>query len=678
MARRRRRRKKKGPRTFRDRTSLGVGLKIALGLIVAIVFLSVVQCTIKKPAAPSWTSQLNIPLIERRYDMAQLIAHIDEPSLTLDSAGNPFFSLQQDIDSLGISTSLTINSISQNIGQTLGLINITPQSIPPLTMAYSDLVPFPPGVVPPIPVDFVYDGPALSNYSSVTIGSGGIQAVLDNNMGLSFDTVIVDLIDLNTFQTLGSESIPGGMAAGTSVTVFLPLTGQTISNRFRIQVHAHTPGGVVLTTSDKSFTLTMGLTDPMSIQSGTAQIPEITNTFSRSAEINSPHLIQNATLQSGQLTLTLNNSTTLPVEITVVAPDLQSGAVPLRIIETLAANSTSLLSRNLAGYTFLPADQILPQQLDFNITIHSDSTAPGFATFNSSDSIAATLTLNNVAFSSVRGIFDTASTSFPPTVQALDIPNGFDSAQFTAATLTIEIDNGTELPGVLDLNIVSDNGATLNLTGAILPGSPAAPVTSAITANDLAGFLNPIPGSITVSGTVTMGDGVTSASITNSDFVRARVRIESPLEVFFDSTSVSLDIQSKSIDTADIRLITGHLISSQLNTTITSHLPLGVAVYLYLSSDSATLYSAPELTVGPIRLDGGAVDAFGIVTAATVSSSLISLDSADVQVLNTDTVYIGQIVTLHSSGGTPSRFMGADYLIIQASAVIEYKIGGGS
>ena len=103
-----------------------------------------------------------------------------------------------------------------------------------------------------------------------------------------------------------------------------------------------------------------------------------------------------------------------------------------------------------------------------------------------------------------------------------------------------------------------------------------------------------------------------------------------------------------------------------------------MAVYLYLSSDSATLYSAPELTVGPIRLDGGAVDAFGIVTAATVSSSLISLDSADVQVLNTDTVYIGQIVTLHSSGGTPSRFTGTDYLIIQASAVIEYKIGGGS
>ena len=46
------------------------------------------------------------------------------------------------------------------------------------------------------------------------------------------------------------------------------------------------------------------------------------------------------------------------------------------------------------------------------------------------------------------------------------------------------------------------------------------------------------------------------------------------------------------------------------------------------------------------------------------------------QVLNTDTLYIGEIVTLQSSGGTPSRFVGADYLIIQASAVIEYKFNG--
>lgn len=673
---RRRRRRRKGPRSFRDRTFLGVSLKIALGLIVAIMFLSAVQCTVNKPEAPTWTTQLNVPLIERRYDMAELITRIDESSLTLDSAGNPFFSLQQDVDSIGISASLTIDPINQTIGQALGLLDITPESITPMTVAFSDLLPFSPGVVPPFPVDFVYDGPVLGNYSSVTIGSGGAQAILENNMGLNFDTIIVTMVDLNTFQTLGTTSIPGGIPSGTTDTVIIPLSDQTITNRFRMQVHGHTPGGVVLSTADKDFTLTMGLTDPLQVTSGTIQIPEITKNFSQSSLVSAVHLIQSATLESGQFSLSMSNSTTLPVQINLVAPDLLSSGVPLSVIDTLPANSSKVVNFDLTGYTFLPTDQTLPQQIDFNVTAHIDSTGPGYATFNSIDSISASVILNSVVFSSVVGIFDTASTAFVATAQALDIPNGFDSAQFTSATLTIEIDNGTELPGSVTLSILADNGAILNIGGAILPGSPSAPITSSFTETDLANFLNPIPGSITVSGAVTMGDGVTSASISNSDFVRARVRIESPLEVFFDSTSVELDIQSSSIDTADIRIITDHLISSQLTTTITSHLPLGLEVYLYLSSDSATLYSAPELTVGPITLEPGIVDGSGIVTSEVISQSLISLDSADVQILMTDTLYIGQIVTLQSSGGTPSHFMGADYLIIRASAVIEYKFNG--
>ena len=113
-----------------------------------------------------------------------------------------------------------------------------------------------------------------------------------------------------------------------------------------------------------------------------------------------------------------------------------------------------------------------------------------------------------------------------------------------------------------------DNGQTLNLTGAISAGTYGSPVLTVIEETDLASFLNPIPGNITVSGTASFGDGITSGTVTSNDFVFSRVAIESPLEIIIGESSFEGDITEQEIDQTDMESITDHIIEANFISTI--------------------------------------------------------------------------------------------------------------
>ncbi|HSH00272.1 MAG TPA: hypothetical protein VLB27_09500, partial [candidate division Zixibacteria bacterium] len=351
-------------------------------------------------------------------------------------------------------------------------------------------------------------------------------------------------------------SLPNPLPAGSSDTVVIPLNNKTLTNRLRMQVHAHTPGGTVLTTSDKDITVDMDLSNPFAISAGTAIIPAIDKNFASAASLASAHLIESATLESGTLSLTLGNTSLISASLTVNLPDLKSAGAPLSVVRTVAPNSTQVVALDLTGYTLEPSDLTLPQSLDIIVLGHVDSSGGSYVNFSANDSLSARATVSNLAFSGIRGVFDSITTTFAPVVQSISVPNGFDSAQLTAATLTLEIDNGSALDGSLDLLVQGNNGQTLALSGAVAPGSSGSPITTAITESNLSAFLNPIPSSITVTGTAVFGDGVTTTDITKNDYIKARVSISSPLEVVFNGSTVTVDPESSEIDTADIGLIT--------------------------------------------------------------------------------------------------------------------------
>ena len=79
--------------SFADRRALKFGSKLLLALVVVVVILTGVQCSVEKPESPQWTTKLTVPVINRTYQMEELIRMIDQDGIEMDTSGNISFSM---------------------------------------------------------------------------------------------------------------------------------------------------------------------------------------------------------------------------------------------------------------------------------------------------------------------------------------------------------------------------------------------------------------------------------------------------------------------------------------------------------------------------------------------------------------------------------------------------------
>jgi len=242
--------------------------------------------------------------------------------------------------------------------------------------------------------------------------------------------------------------------------------------------------------------------------------------------------------------------------------------------------------------------------------------------------------------------------------------------------LILEVENGINFDGNLNIDITGNQGKILALQGVIAAGSPNSPMISYISNPNLADFLNPVPSGITVSGAVQFGDGVSSGTISADDFIVSRVKISSPLEAVIGQSVFEGNIASEKISQEDIDRITDHIVQADFNSTITNHLPLGVSVEIYFSGDSATVYTNPELTLGPIEVNAGTIGSNGEVIASTESGNIISINSNDIKILENPILYSGQIITLAGSNGQTIKITGDDYVAASGVIQVQYKFNG--
>ena len=104
----------------------------------------------------------------------------------------------------------------------------------------------------------------------------------------------------------------------------------------------------------------------------------------------------------------------------------------------------------------------------------------------------------------------------------------------------------------------------------------------------------------------------------------------------------------------------------------------GFLVAEYVDSDSTRLNATDaQLVIGPLTIDPGTVGAGGtVVTEAVISENTITLDSLEIKILENDTLYIGELITLMDTDGNPVRLSGDDYYTVQAVIEVEYLFDG--
>lgn len=684
MTRKRDARRTDAETPWTERFLFKYGSRMLLGISVIVVFLTLAQCTVEKPESPEWTTRLTVPIVNRTYDMEELVAKIDQEGLEIDQAGNITFSFSEDLDTVMLdAAALATDDLSYSVTQSLGAVSIDPPVIAPVLVMMASIVglgaglPGDSAVVAALGFDVINSMPAITNFSQATIASGNLVVIVENNLGVALDTAIVEIYDVGNAVTLVTDTFPTGIPAGITDSLTISLAGKSLSNTLRVNAHCYTPGGTINSFSTRYISTELVFPNGLTVSSAIAQVPAMNLAFSEQIQLGETERIDTASLASGQLTLTISNATNLSANLSIGIPDLVTSGVALSIDTTVPAQSTVQIVRALSGSLLIPGGSSVPQQIDINVTADIPGSGGQQIAVDQADSFHVQADLTSLTFSSVTGVFSSTEATFNAESFAIDIPTGFDSLELVAAVLTLDIDNGTNLPGFLDIQLSGDNGKTLTLTGNIAIGVSGAPVTTTFTDSDIADFMSPLPGNVEASGTVIFGDGVTQATINANDFVFSRVAIVAPLEMIIHESLIETDIASESINQADIDMVTDHVIEAGFVYNIINHLPLGASVKIFLGPDSATLYSNPGLTIGPLVINAAPVSGAGLVidTAATGYQEIM-LTNADIQVLKSETLYIGQEMILQGSNGQSVKLMQNDYITVIGRFEVEYRFDG--
>ncbi len=650
-----------------------------LGLLIITIFLTLAQCTVKSPEAPTWNTTFAVPVINRTYQMDELVDKIGQDELGIDSLGNVSFSVTETIDPIGIDASqLATPDIAYSQTQILGSIEITPPSFTPFAVSLSSIaglaasLPGDSALVIPIMFSVFNNLPEIQEFTSADIATGQIDITVFNNLGLTLDTLLIQLYDRQAGAVIQLDTIVQSITSGSTYEHPLVLDGRTISNYLRVDLAAFTPGGVVQSISTRTIETNAVFSSSITVSQAVAQIPalpDIVLSEKIGLTLDPGEQIDSAQLSSGDIILSVTNNSNLDATVNLTIPSLQLSGTALTINQQILGGQTIDINRDLANYNLVPINDTI--QIDLLVGLPGSGVNQ--IAVSETDSFTVSASIGNLTFSSISGIIPDNSTSFANITQELAAPDGFNEISFVTAVLSLNIENGVDLPGNLACTLTATNGKVLEILGTIAPRGNAIRELTTITNNNVADFLNPIPDSITVGGSISFGDGA-SHTINVSDSIFASFSIYAPLHVRVDNAEIAdIDIERQTLDSADMVQITDHVTEARFVYTITSHLPLGIAAVVMLGSDSAALYTSPELVIDTFFAAPAPVDPLtGITSAIQVTEGEIFLDSADIQILNSDTLFIRPVLILNSSNPAGVLLTGDDYFTIQGRIEVEY------
>ncbi len=655
--------------------------KTALGIIIVVTFLTLIQCTVKKPQSPQWSTKFNIPLVNRVYPVEELVAKIGEDDLKFDSLGDISFSFTEPIDTVTLADDiLETDDLYYVTGQSLGLVDIDPPPTPPVTVSLFSIVglatslPGDSAVLAPIGFNITNNLPVITTFTEASINNGSVWTVINNNLGVSMDSVVMQVYDLDSSRSVAVDTLPFPLPNGAMDSLELVLDGKTISNSLRLLVFCFTSGGLVDSASTRFIDTRMSYSDQFEVSYAYTKVPSLQRNYASVVPLNESDVIDSAGLSQGNVHVTLSNETPISADLTITLVDIYDACLPTSVTRTVAPGEFTVIDIPLAGKTLRPSGPPDSQVVNLLVEFDSPGTGDTQVRVYSSDQFTLNADITDMQFDYISGFFQPKNADLNGIQQVLDVPEGFDSLQFANVQISIAIENRFTLPGVIDLTLLASNGKSLDMSGAIPPNA-----TTIISRSDsmVADFLYPMPDTLDITGTAVMAGGGQLGTITNGDFITGDLTVFAPLEVIVYPSTVEPDISIEEIDQDDISSITDHVLSAKFIYEIENHLPLGASVNIFFGPDSTTLFATPELVLDSLKVVAAPFGIDGLATGTeTTGSKEIYLDSHDIQILKHPVLYVGQQILLEGSGGQIIKFSPNDYLRVTGRIELEYLFDG--
>ncbi|RMF62828.1 MAG: hypothetical protein D6743_11650 [Calditrichaeota bacterium] len=666
------------------------GLRLGLCLFSVFYFMS---CSFKKPSAPSWNTQVNVPLINKVFTMADIAD--DESSLSIDSTGILTLNVDADLDDYFVGDQLHVKSLSQSVGVELGDFRISDPGAEFTSVALreifaqADALDGQTVVVP----SFSFDTTPKSlnpydNFSYIVVKTGTIFLRVTNNLAVPLGSPLrLELRDAVQDTVITFTESSAQVAPGETRSFTVPLSGKRIPNQVSVKISGQSPGSggqPVAVDASSSFDVEAEITG-LSVSEAFAKIPgQVVNHEERFA-IRDSVVIMDAQIESGTVDLTFGGSFPLDAKVVYSLPDFVNASGQALVDSFFVfRNTNATVHLDLSGYALRPEPAELGQQrVRMLATIKTVDTGNQFVLVRSQDDVRAEFNMTDLRFARVTGKLGETEIDVAQSEIDFNLPADIDSIFFQTARMELQINNGINFPATTELRIEGQNEAgavaEMSVHEPILPAlTPGVPRTSTIVLDqqnsNINEFISILPSLLRVAGKVKVGDSDWVGTVSKNDYINGTVKLTAPMSLRLPQQSVDSDPDKLTID-QDVRdKIIANLGPGKFVVQLGNHLPVGADVVFFFSQDSTTVFDNPILQVGAVRTEAAQVDSSGFVKGELATETTLDLSEQDLRTFLLSPIYVGIRVNTDGTAGRFVNIRGADYIQVKSFAQITVKI----
>ncbi|MBD3288078.1 hypothetical protein GF337_04685 [candidate division KSB1 bacterium] len=659
--------------------------------ILMLVFLTLLNCEMEKPAQPSWETALRIPLMSKKIPISDIVE--EESNLLSDSTGQVHFKFEKKIDTFLLEDKLSLSPNSNEYRTELGVFKVETPEHRSMDVSLTDIYPMSSSmagesaIIPPFEISPIIKKLApYPDFAWISIETGEIIITLTNNLDIILGKPLhLNLYDCSDNKLIDALTIDKLIHPGENVIKRIQLDGKRISNSLQIKISgasAGTQGEIVPIDSASSMLIECEISE-LHVSSALAQVSDLHIGSSSFLHISDSIAIHHATIKQGSMQFCINQSFSANATVEISFPQLfdKSGR---ELKETISLSGSGDHIRNimLDGFTVQSEKAAIGNQhleICWHATIKSSNK---MLLIDEHDFVNMNFSISEIIFQEVSGVLKTVEMEIEPLREEIDFFDDLSSIQLQNAGVTIYIKNSINFPAQTDLLLkgISRDGDIANLTvrEKIPAASPHSIETTTIILDkrnsNIVEFLNNLPQKVEIYGTVSLGDGVCEGTVTQNDFFEAMLEITAPLSISMDAQEIEVKPDTLKIKNDVREKITTNLLSGEFFATINNSIPLGASIYINISKTDSSVYLNPDIVIGPVEIQPAKINDSGIVTDAVQKSTHFMLTEDDLRLFENPELFMGLKIKMPGTENQIITITSSNFINVNAHTIMKLNL----
>lgn len=676
---------------------------------LVLVCLTSLNCFNKplEPVAPSWDTNLSIPLANRQYALSEIVEK-DTSLLHVGVGGQIIYTTSAEASPTYIGDLITVGLRDTSLRVKFGAFQILvePVDVP---------VPFPwlpQGATTPIPDTTMAAADlrdTIASFQRVTFDHGFLSLTLQNNLPVSMEVITpIRLIDTQGNTVARFVFNPSIIPANSSRTATDDVSNRTLDNIINItDISLHTPGSRTPVTIPFGtlFSVHLNATDLKARQAVFASIPpqRLTDNDTSHVTVDDSTLVRELDIRTGLLTLNFQSNVAIDMvfkyRLNELLRRVGSLYAPYEDSLFLPALGTGSQVVNLAGTKIQSQTQQLVRSLEIisSIILPNGSTQP--VTVNDTDKVLVNVTrtaplIADSAVGVLKPTWVTINTVVP--VNFGDLPTHFTGQlRIPAATLALWTSSTVDFPMDVTIRIGARKSAAGDSAFLSMPFSQKrvqrGPDLILFDQGDVGTFLSQfsgrLPNELRIEGRTLVNPpdvydpslaGV--GSIGRNSSLSGRADLELPLMMGIVSGTFT-DTIALGDTTAD-----GHkdyvVDKSKLNDVnsgtivfeVMNAMPVQVGFRLHLLDISRQSLLLVPQSGQEMNVTAAAVDSGGNVTLPANSTASFALTQSEVRQFNPAEYLTYAFSLVTTPGASAVRFKTTDYVHVRMWSTLNYRV----